>query len=125
MTDSNAVVTECDLPEAPEKVWQALTKPELLARWLPEANDCEMLAAEPNRLLRYRWRAGEEDRDESGRELDSVVTFELTRTPSGGTHLRVDHRVLVAAPVISLFRARTEPTACACGTSMLALRKAA
>ena len=81
MTDSNAVVTECDLPEAPEKVWQALTKPELLARWLPEANECEMLAAEPNRLLRYRWRAGEHDRDESGGRLDSVVTFELSRHP--------------------------------------------
>ena len=125
MTDSNAVVTECDLPEAPEKVWKALTKPELLARWLPEANDCEMLAAEPNRLLRYRWRAGEEDRDESGRELDSVVTFELTHMPSGGTHLRVEHRLLVAAPVISLFRARTEPTACASRTALFALRRAA
>ena len=113
MTDSNAVVTECDLPEAPEKVWKALTKPELLARWLPEARDCEILAAEPNRLLRYRWRAAEEDRDADGRELDSVVTFELTDTPTGGTHLRVDHRVLVAAPVISLFRTRQEPTACA------------
>ena len=111
MTDSNAVVTECDLPEAPEKVWKALTKPELLARWLPEANDCEMLAAEPNRLLRYRWRAGEQDRDESGRELDSVVSFELTHSPSGGTHLRVEHRVLVAAPVIPLFQTRRKPTA--------------
>ena len=125
MTDSNAVVTECDLPEAPEKVWKALTNPELLARWLPEANDCEMLAAEPNRLLRYRWRAGEEDRDESGRELDSVVTFELTHMPSGGTHLRVEHRLLVAAPVISLFRARIEPTACASRTALFALRRAA
>jgi uncharacterized protein YndB with AHSA1/START domain len=38
MTDSpDAVVTECDLPEAPEKVWKALTAPELLAAWLPEA----------------------------------------------------------------------------------------
>ena len=113
MTDSNTVVTECDLPEAPEQVWKALTQPELLERWLPEAKSCEILAAEPNRLLRYRWRAGEDDRDDSGRELDSVVTFELTDTPSGGTHLRVDHRVLAAAPVISLFRARPEPTACA------------
>ena len=125
MTDSNTVVTECDLPETPEKVWKALTTPELLAKWLPEAKDCEVLAAEPNRLLRYRWRAGEDDRDESGRELDSVVTFELTHMPSGGTHLRVDHRVLVAAPVIALFRARQEPTACAFGTSIIGMRRAA
>ena len=107
MTDPNTVVTECDLPEAPEKVWKALTTPELLAKWLPEADDCEILAAEPNRLLRYRWRADDEDRDGSGRLLDSVVTFELTDTPTGGTHLRIDHRVLAAAPVVSLASARS------------------
>ena len=125
MTDSNTVVTECDLPETPEKVWKALTTPELLAKWLPEAKDCEVLAAEPNRLLRYRWRAGEDDRDESGRELDSVVTFELTHMPSGGTHLRVDHRVLIAAPVITLFRARREPTGCALAGPIVGMRRAA
>jgi uncharacterized protein YndB with AHSA1/START domain len=125
MTDSNTVVTECDLPEAPEKVWKALTTPELLAKWLPEANKCEILAAEPNRLLRYRWRAGDEDRDESGRELDSVVTFELTNTPSGGTHLRVNHRLLVVAPVISLVRAPRASTACAFGTRTTSMLRAA
>ena len=125
MTDSNAVVTECDLPEAPEKVWKALTTPELLAKWLPEANECELLAAEPNRLLRYRWRAGKEDRDESGRELDSVVTFELTNTPSGGTHLRVNHRLLTVASVISLVRTPQAPTACAFGTRTTSMLRAA
>jgi uncharacterized protein YndB with AHSA1/START domain len=119
LASRSVIVTECDLPEAPEKVWKALTTPELLAKWLPEAAGCEVLAAEPNRLLRYRWRPGADDRDESGRELDSVVTFELTNTPTGGTHLRVDHRVLTAAPVISLFRARQKPTACMLGASML------
>jgi len=95
MTDSpDAVVTECDLPEAPEKVWKALTDPKLLAAWLPEVVDCEILKAEPGRLLRYRWRAGEGDQDAVGRAVDSVVTFELTGTPAGGTHLRVDHRVV-------------------------------
>jgi uncharacterized protein YndB with AHSA1/START domain len=125
MTDSNTVVTECDLPEAPEQVWKALTKPELLARWLPEARDCEVLAAEPNRLLRYRWRAAEEDRDADGRKLDSVVTFELTGNPSGGTHLRVDHRVLIAAPVICLFGAQPGPTACAFGGRTVSMLRAA
>jgi uncharacterized protein YndB with AHSA1/START domain len=123
--DANAVVTECDLPDAPEKVWKALTKSEHLAKWLPEADGCEVLAAEPPNLLRYRWRAGAEDHDESGRELDSVVTFELTHTPGGGTHLRVDHRLLVAAPVVPLFGPRREPTACARGTTLMSLRRAA
>lgn len=84
-TPRDVVVTECDLPDAPEKVWQALTVPELLARWLPDAVGSEVLAAEPPRLLRFRWRTAEDDRD-------SYVTFELTGTESGGTHLRVDHR---------------------------------
>jgi uncharacterized protein YndB with AHSA1/START domain len=95
--DSNSVITECDLPDAPEKVWQALTAPELLAAWLPEAVDCEILAAEPHRLLRYSWPAGEHDKDAVGRKLDSVVTFELDGTSTGGTHLRVVHRVLTDA----------------------------
>ncbi len=103
MTDSpDAVITECDLPEAPEKVWKALTEPGLLAAWLPEAVDCEVLTAEPDRLLRYRWRAGDDDKDAVGHPVDSVVTFELTGTETGGTHLRVDHRVLAVAAVIPL-----------------------
>jgi uncharacterized protein YndB with AHSA1/START domain len=101
-----AVVTECDLPEAPEKVWKALTVPKLLAAWLPDAVDSEILAAEPNRLLRYRWRGREEDRDERGQTLESVVTFELTQTQSGGTHLRVVHRLVSASRNILAFRAR-------------------
>jgi uncharacterized protein YndB with AHSA1/START domain len=95
--DERAVVTECDLPQAPEKVWQALTVPKLLAAWLPEAADSEILAAEPNRLLRYRWPAGEKDRDAAGRPLETVVTFELAGTSEGGTHLRVVHRLMADA----------------------------
>ena len=125
MTDSpDAVVTECDLPEAPEKVWKALTAPELLAAWLPEAVDCEILAAEPDRLLCYRWRAGTADKDAVGRPLDSVVTFELTGTASGGTHLRVDHRVVAVAAVIP-FKLRQRPVASGSGGACMMLRLAA
>jgi uncharacterized protein YndB with AHSA1/START domain len=92
-----SVVTECDLPDAPEKVWKALTVPELLARWLPDVLHSEILSAEPHHLLRYRWPAGEHDRDAEGRPLDSVVTFELSGTPAGGTHLRVVHRLSASA----------------------------
>jgi len=114
MTDSpDAVITECDLPDAPEKVWKALTVPELLAAWLPEARDCEILAAEPDRLLCYRWRAAATDQDAVGRPVESIVTFELTGTASGGTHLRVDHRVL--AQVIP-FKPRKRPVTAASGS---------
>lgn len=92
-TPKDAVVTECDLPDPPEKVWRALTEPGLLGRWLPDAVGSEVLAAEPPRLLRYRWRTAEDDRD-------SHVTFELSGTEGGGTHLRVDHRRM--ATVIGL-----------------------
>ena len=98
---------ECDLPDAPEKVWRALTVPELLAAWMmpndikPETGsrfafagpdapiECEVLDAEPGRLLRYSWRERSDNGDANG--LDSIVTFTLARTVSGGTHLRIVH----------------------------------
>jgi len=103
-----SVVMECDLPHPPEKVWRALTVPELLAAWLmpndiqPEEGscfafqeeggaadrvDCEVLEADPFRLLRYSWRDGEA-RENS---LTSTVTFELARAGDGGTRLRITH----------------------------------
>jgi uncharacterized protein YndB with AHSA1/START domain len=120
MTDDNrptercaeeTIAFECDLPEAPDKVWRALTVPELLSTWLmpndirPEEGrrfsfkqgsedgeliQCEVLAVEPHRLIRYSWR----DREAWLRSLDSTVTFELTGTDEGGTHLRIVHRVV-------------------------------
>lgn len=109
----NCVVTECDLPQAPDKVWKALTVPKLLAAWLPDALNSEILAAEPNRSLSYRWPGREEDRDERGRTLESVVTFELTGTESGGTHLRVVHRLIASAStnVVAFRGRRKEPFA--------------
>ena len=84
------IVTECDLEDHPGKVWRALTEPELTAQWLvPEEVDCRILAAEPPRLLRCAWRSDE--RDGLGNRLDTVVTFELSPTDEGGTHLRIVH----------------------------------
>ncbi|OBQ75169.1 SRPBCC family protein [Mesorhizobium erdmanii] len=108
-TANDALAFECDLPDAPEKVWRALTVPELLAAWMmpndikPESGsrfafagqgapiECEVLDAEPGRLLRYSWRERSESGEADRRELDSVVTFTLCRTVSGGTHLRIVH----------------------------------
>jgi uncharacterized protein YndB with AHSA1/START domain len=105
---SDVVVTECDLPEAPAKVWKALTVPALLAGWLPEAIESEILEAVPDKLLRYRWA---DDKAVAGRPLESVVSFELTGTTDGGTHLRVVHRVLEAARVIPFAVRRKAPVA--------------
>jgi uncharacterized protein YndB with AHSA1/START domain len=98
MTD--AIALELELPHRPEKVWRALTEPELLAEWLlpvvegtvaPGASftlktqtfpdwdgrvDCRILEIEPPRKLSYAWAVGVMG-------LDTVVTFTLTPTPSG------------------------------------------
>lgn len=121
---SDSLVFECDFEEPPEKVWRALTDPALLAAWLSTdglpvtdseieghdrgarqvgASECEILTAEPYRLLRYRWRDRESAVDErSGEEAHSVVTVELAPCPTGGTHLRLTHgefRLVSVPPV--------------------------
>jgi uncharacterized protein YndB with AHSA1/START domain len=89
---------EFDLDHPPEKVWRALTDPELLAEWLLPAVDfelrtgaaftfraqpqpgwdgvvnCRLLEVEAPRELSYRWVVG---------DIDTVVTFTLTPTASG------------------------------------------
>ncbi|MDX8517578.1 SRPBCC family protein [Mesorhizobium dulcispinae] len=127
---------ECELPDPPEKVWRALTEPELLAAWMmpndmkPETGkrfafarpdapiDCEVLEAEPGKLLRYSWRErpSAEDADRLP-AFDSVVTFTLARTVSGGTHLSIVHDgfVPVAQPVVAVAGA-------GCGLSLDARR---
>jgi uncharacterized protein YndB with AHSA1/START domain len=109
--ESRSISFEYDLPEPVEKVWRALTTPEIVAEWLlpndlraeegtgfslhtPDAEpiDCEVIAIEERRSIRLRWR------DEEARRggLDSTVTFEVGAT-EGGTHLRIVHEVHYAA----------------------------
>lgn len=98
-SQTEALAFEFDLPHAPEKVWRALTDPELLSDWLlpvvgfklgPGAQftfnapskpgwdgtvQCQLLEIEPSRKLRYSWVVGD--------FLDTVVTFTLTPSASG------------------------------------------
>jgi uncharacterized protein YndB with AHSA1/START domain len=103
--EAGDIVVECDLEEAPEKVWRALTEPEFVAAWLhpgdikPEegarfaldaedgAVECEVIDVEAERLIRYSWR------DETARRhgLSSTVSFELLPAIGGGTHLTIIH----------------------------------
>jgi uncharacterized protein YndB with AHSA1/START domain len=98
LTEIRSVVVERELSHPPEKIWRALTQPQLIAEWLMTndfkpimdhrfnlradwgAVDCQVLAIEPNRALSYSWGAY---------GLESVVTWTLTPTP-GGTHLRME-----------------------------------
>jgi uncharacterized protein YndB with AHSA1/START domain len=104
-TETLSVVVERDIPYPPEKLWRALTQPHLLEEWLMQNDfkpavghrfnlrgewggvlDCEVLEVEPNRTLSYTWNFAHEN---VAYNLQSVVTFTLTPTPTG-THLRME-----------------------------------
>ena len=97
-SQAESISFEFDLPHAPEKVWRALTDPELLAEWLlpaiglelePGAEfmfktqpypgwdgtvNCRFIEIEPQRKLSYTWTVP---------FLDTVVTFSLAPSASG------------------------------------------
>ena len=91
-TETRSVVVEREFPHPPEKVWRALTQPQLIEEWLMKNEfkpvvghrfdlsaewgkvDCEVLAVEMNRMLSYTW--GDHD-------LKSIVTWTLTPTVAG------------------------------------------
>ena len=93
-----SVVVEREIPHPPERIWRALTQPDLIAEWLMKndfkpavdhrfnlrgdwgAVDCQVQTVEPNKTLSYTWNA---------MGLESVVTWTLTPT-SAGTHLRME-----------------------------------
>lgn len=109
MTDLTTIRLDQFLPHSPARVWRALTDPGLLGRWLMP-NDfvpvvghrftfqarpmpalrfdgvvhCEVLAIEPERLLRISWVGGGENR------LSSTVTW-LLRPEGAGTRLFLEH----------------------------------
>jgi uncharacterized protein YndB with AHSA1/START domain len=106
-SQTEAISFEFDLHHSPEKVWRALTDPVLLTEWLlpvvelklePGAAfkfktqpypgwdgtvNCRILEIEAHKKLSYAWVAGE-------MQIDTVVTFTLTRTASG-TRLSLVH----------------------------------
>ena len=97
-TETLSVVVERELPHLPDKVWRALTQPQLLEEWLMKSDfkpvvghrfrfradwgavDCRVLAVEPGKTLSYTWAAY---------GLETVVTWTLTPA-SGGADLRME-----------------------------------
>ncbi|MCA9728664.1 MAG: SRPBCC domain-containing protein, partial [Candidatus Eisenbacteria bacterium] len=97
-SQTDAISFEFVLWHPPEKVWRALTDPELLSEWLlpvvgldlapgttftlhapPQPGwdgvvHCRFVEIEPQRKLRYTWVVG---------SIDTVVTFTLTPTDTG------------------------------------------
>jgi uncharacterized protein YndB with AHSA1/START domain len=107
--ETRTISMEYDLPHPPAKVWRALTEPKLLQAWLMATDlepvlgckfsfraeptpwwdgvvSCEVLEVERGKRIRYTWRGGAGDN-----RLDTVVTWTLDETPSGGTLLRLEH----------------------------------
>ena len=109
--DPRVIRVDQFLPHPPEKVWRAITEPDLIAKWLmpndfklevghtftfqgfpiPAAGfggtgHSEVLDFEPEKMLRIAWRAAPADPS----TLDSTVTFTLE--PEGtGTRLFLVH----------------------------------
>lgn len=97
-SQTESISFEFDLSHPPEKVWRALTTPELLTEWLlpvvglklePEAPftfnaqpqpgwdgvvNCRYIEIDAPRKISWRWVVG---------DIDTVVTFTLTPTASG------------------------------------------
>ena len=97
-TETRTVVTEREIAYPPEKIWRALTQPQLIEDWLMKNDfepvvdrsftlrgdwgsvDCKVLSVEANKSLSYTW-------DAMG--LESVVTWTITPTTTGA-HLRME-----------------------------------
>jgi uncharacterized protein YndB with AHSA1/START domain len=97
-TETLSVVVEREIPFPPEKIWRALTQPQLIEEWLMKNDfkplvdhrfklsadwgsvDCQVLTVEPNKTLSYTWGAF---------GLGSIVTWTLTASGKG-THLRME-----------------------------------
>jgi uncharacterized protein YndB with AHSA1/START domain len=95
-----AVNLERDLPHPPQKVWRALTEPQLISEWLMKTDvtlnegtdftlsadwgsvDCRVTEALAPERLSYAWET---------KDLNSVVTWTLTPI-EGGTRLRMEQR---------------------------------
>ena len=84
------LVYEFDLAAPIEKVWHALTDPQVVTQWmLPQPHEAEaevelqLAACDPPRYVAYHWRAGDEPQ--------SLVSFELRTARDGGTWLRLTH----------------------------------
>jgi uncharacterized protein YndB with AHSA1/START domain len=97
-TETLSFVVEREIPYPPEKIWRALTQPQLIEEWLMKndfqpvvghtfnfradwgAVDCRVEGVEPNKTLSYTWAAF---------GLESIVTWTLTPT-AAGTLLRME-----------------------------------
>jgi uncharacterized protein YndB with AHSA1/START domain len=113
-TDVRDIVVEETFAHAPETVWKALTTGALIGRWLMEPKGfepvkgneftfqttpagewdgvirCQVLEVIPNQRIAYSWKGGHPGNVGYGSQLDTVVTWTLSKTENG-TRLRLVH----------------------------------
>lgn len=85
----NGIELEYEFDEPPQKVWRAISIPEFRESWLPSdaLADPEATSITPGQEVRYRMR------DNAPPFLESTVTFQVTPNASGGTSLRIIHKL--------------------------------
>jgi uncharacterized protein YndB with AHSA1/START domain len=115
MADSRDIVVDEVFPHTLDVVWNTLTTPGMMGRWLPmeaigfepkvgarftyqttPAGEwdgiihCQVLEVIPNERFAYSWKGGHEGNVGYGSRLDTVVTFILSAVENG-TRLRLVH----------------------------------
>jgi len=115
VADSRDIVVDEVFPHAPEVVWQTLTTPELMGRWIlmtaagfePVKGNrftyqtkpagewdgvihCEVLEVIANERLAYTWKGGHEANVGYGSRLETVVTWTISKV-EGGARVRLVH----------------------------------
>jgi uncharacterized protein YndB with AHSA1/START domain len=112
--DTQEIVVDEVFPHAPETIWKTLTSGELMSRWIMAPTGfepaegkhftfqtkpagawdgtirCEVLEVKRNERLAYAWKGGHEGNVGYGSQLDTVVTWTLSRVENG-TRLRLVH----------------------------------
>ncbi|GLR88948.1 SRPBCC family protein [Bradyrhizobium iriomotense] len=87
--EQNGIELEYDLNEPPQKVWRAISNPELREAWLPgqDLANPEPTTITPGREVRYALR------ESVPPFLESTVTFRIIPNGTGGTSLRIIHEL--------------------------------
>ena len=113
--DTQDIVIDQVFSHAPETIWKTLTSNELIGRWIQMPSTgfepvkgkrftlqttpagawdgiihCQVLEVIPNERLAYAWKGGHESNLGYGSQLDTVVTFTLSRVAEG-TRVRLVH----------------------------------